>query len=74
MKDLGSIIADHYPNYKEYAMNHDLLTLDHFARLNKGDKINLAIFSFGYDAWDEFEFIFDRIEEPNSASVVGRIR
>jgi len=63
-KDLGSIIGHCYTKYKEYALYHDLLTMTHLTRLNKGDKIKLAIFTFNDNKWNEFEFTFDRIEDP----------
>lgn len=63
-KDIGSIIGYYYPKYKEYAMDHNLLTLGHIMKLNKGDKIKLAIFSFNYNEWEEFVYTFDKMEDP----------
>ena len=63
-KDLGSVIGYYYPKYREYASYHNLLTLEHMMKLNKGDKIKLSIFLFNYNEWEEFIFTFDRIEDP----------
>ena len=46
-----------------YTKSHKALKLSDFKNLQKGDKLHLAVFSFGDSKWTKFIYIFDHIEE-----------
>jgi hypothetical protein len=50
--------------FKTYAKSHKLLRLSDLKKLKKGDKIHLAVYSFGDEKWTKFVYTFDHIEIP----------
>ena len=53
--------------YTAYAKTHKLLKLSDFRNLQKGDKLHLAVYSFGDSKWTKFVYTFSHIEEPKTA-------